>query len=70
VPVDPGQRMDESTARLRKAASQKEPAIGDGSQSWEKRQSKSIRGSPKADRLFNYSVDASGTEQTARESQS
>jgi hypothetical protein len=42
--ADPRWRTDESNAR-RRTALQKEPAIGDGSQSREKRQSKSIRGS-------------------------
>jgi hypothetical protein len=44
VPVDPGHRMGESSARRRTALLKKEPAIGDGSQSREKRQSTSIRG--------------------------
>ncbi len=38
------QRMGESSVRRRTALLKKEPAIGDGSQSREKRQSKSIRG--------------------------
>jgi hypothetical protein len=45
VPGNPRQRMGESSARRRAALLKKEPAIGDGSQSREKRQGKSIRGS-------------------------
>jgi hypothetical protein len=44
VRVSPRQRMGESGARRRTALLKKEPAIGDGSQSREKWQSKSIRG--------------------------
>jgi hypothetical protein len=45
VPADRRQRTGESSARRRTALLKKEPAIGDGSQSREKRQGKSIRGS-------------------------
>ena len=45
VPADPGQRMGESgSAAADGRFSEKGPVIGDGSQSREKRQSKSIRG--------------------------
>jgi hypothetical protein len=45
VPVGRRQRAGESSAKWRTALLKKEPAIGDGSQSREKRQYKSIRGS-------------------------